>query len=51
VVFPGDLVVFEASAIQTGRYASTELDRTACTILLADVAEEDEHGVPKVSQK
>jgi NDP-sugar pyrophosphorylase family protein len=52
VVFPGDLVVFEASAIQklvdTHRQGLTTKAKptTACTMLLADVGEEDEHGVP-----
>jgi NDP-sugar pyrophosphorylase family protein len=46
VVFPGDLVVFEASAIQKLVDTHRRGPTTACTMLLADVAEEDEHGVP-----
>lgn len=52
VVFPGDLVVFEASAIRklvdTHRQGLDTKGKptTACTMLLADVSEEDEHGIP-----
>jgi NDP-sugar pyrophosphorylase family protein len=46
VVFPGDLVVFEASAVQKLVDTHRQGKSTACTMLLADVAEEDEHGVP-----
>lgn len=46
VVFPGDLVVFEASAIQKLVDTHRRGRVTACSMLLADVAEEDEHGAP-----
>jgi hypothetical protein len=39
-------VVFEASAIQKLVDTHRQGSQTACTMLLADVAEEDEHGVP-----
>lgn len=51
VVFPGDLVVFDTSAIRNlvdthrqGLFKTNTM--TACTMLLADVGEEDEHGAP-----
>jgi len=50
VVFPGDLVVFDADAIRklvdTHRQGKNAGAGAACTMLLADVGEEDEHGAP-----
>lgn len=58
VVIPGDLVVFDASVLSnlcdTHRQgyqgmpngAKSKKMTTACTVLLADVGEQDEHGVP-----
>lgn len=51
VVLPGDLVVFESSVlaqlVDAHRQSNlTGSIRTACTILLSDVGEQDEHGVP-----
>jgi NDP-sugar pyrophosphorylase family protein len=51
VVLPGDLVVFEASVlaqlVDVHRQSNlTSNVSTACTMLLSDVGEQDEHGVP-----
>jgi hypothetical protein len=51
VVLPGDLVVFETSVlaqlVDAHRQSNlTSSVSTACTVLLADVGEQDEHGVP-----
>ena len=51
VVMPGDLVVFDTSVLcnlcDTHRQGYHQGGiSTACTVLLADVGEQDEHGVP-----
>lgn len=50
VVLPGDLVVFETSVftqlVDAHRQSNLTSVSTACTMLLADVGEQDEHGVP-----
>lgn len=58
VVIPGDLVVFDASVFSNlcnshrqghqglANGAEGSKMTTACTVLLADVGEQDEHGVP-----
>ena len=50
VVLPGDLLVFETSLftqlVDAHRQSNLTSVSTACTMLLADVGEQDEHGVP-----
>lgn len=58
VVIPGDLVVFDASVLSSvcdthrqgyhgqSNGAKSNKMTAACTVLLADVGEQDEHGVP-----
>ena len=50
VVLPGDLLVFETSVltqlVDAHRQSNLTSVSTACTMLLTDVGERDEHGVP-----
>lgn len=51
VIIPGDLVVTDISVLKNlanthRRCSSEEGEKTACTMLLADVGEEDENGIP-----
>jgi CTP:molybdopterin cytidylyltransferase MocA len=52
LVLPGDLVVMETSVLQQLVHAHRQANlpphtmSTACTMLLANVGEQDEHGVP-----
>jgi translation initiation factor eIF-2B subunit gamma len=50
VVLPGDLVITDSSVIKDAanshRQGYSETLETACTVLLADVGEEDENGIP-----
>jgi hypothetical protein len=46
VVLPGDLVVLDQQLVVNGFLSPGDATNAACTTLLVDVGEQDEHGIP-----